>query len=87
MKTRAFALTSSSKLRQIEEALGLNPVARARLGKHAPPSAPSAARRAVPARRPARLRLDAAVGEDAPADVPVGVDVGGGKVAEGLGMR
>ena len=33
---RAFALKTSSELRQIEEALGLNPVARARLGKHAP---------------------------------------------------
>ena len=29
---------------------------------------------------------DAAVGEDAPADAAVGVDVGGGEVAEDLGV-
>ncbi|MDE2901764.1 MAG: P27 family phage terminase small subunit [Chloroflexota bacterium] len=33
---RAYALKTSSELRQIEESLGLNPVARARMGKHQP---------------------------------------------------
>ena len=40
---RAFALKTSSELRQIEEALGLNPVARARMGKHAPAPAEKSA--------------------------------------------
>jgi len=33
---RAYALKTSSELRQIEESLGLNPVSRARMGKHQP---------------------------------------------------
>ena len=33
---RAFAMKASGELRQIEDALGLNPVARTRLGKHQP---------------------------------------------------
>ncbi len=33
---RAYTLKTSSELRQIEESLGLNPVARARMGKHQP---------------------------------------------------
>ena len=40
---RAFMLKTSSELRQIEDALGLNPVARARLGKHAPAPAEKSA--------------------------------------------
>ena len=40
---RAYALKTSSELRQIEEALGLNPVARARMGKHAPAPAEKSA--------------------------------------------
>ena len=30
---------------------------------------------------------DSAVGEDTPADAPIGVDVGGGQVAEDLAVR
>ncbi len=33
---RAYVLKTSSELRQIEESLGLNPVSRARMGKHQP---------------------------------------------------
>ena len=34
---RSYMLKASSELRQIEQALGLSPVARARMGKHQPP--------------------------------------------------
>ena len=34
---RSYMLKASSELRQIEQALGLNPIARARMGKHQPP--------------------------------------------------
>ncbi len=33
---RTYALKTSAELRQIEESLGLNPVSRARMGKHQP---------------------------------------------------
>ncbi len=56
---RAFALKSSSELRQIEEALGLNPVARARLGKHAPAAAEKSPLTELRAARERRLKSTA----------------------------